>query len=314
MLLNMIQNDANGLSNAKHRIHLNADSNLNITGSQEELLSAFSNLVSNAIRYTPEGGDIHIDWGLQHNEAIFSVRDTGIGIAQHHIDRLTERFYRVDRGRSRDTFAIAHEARFRLAFGDVYGDRELFTAGKGSDVAKQLGRYCIWRVWRDAGAHEFRVVIAEHGRGALQSGKRFLSLGWIGAKDFDVADTAHAHLVHRVKRLPRFGRVSVGGDAVRQRFDESKARRIEERMGVEAVASRERECAQPVAKIEPFEKAAHRGEFEMRVRVDQPRDQDRVAECDDMRGGECVAEVCGTTDGGDARVFDKDDAFVNRRR
>ena len=103
MLLNMIQNDANGLSNAKHRIHLNADSNLNITGSQEELLSAFSNLVSNAIRYTPEGGDIHIDWGLQHNEAIFSVRDTGIGIAQHHIDRLTERFYRVDRGRSRDT-------------------------------------------------------------------------------------------------------------------------------------------------------------------------------------------------------------------
>ena len=103
LLLNMIQNDANGLSNAKHRIHLNADSNLNITGSQEELLSAFSNLVSNAIRYTPEGGDIHIDWGLQHNEAIFSVRDTGIGIAQHHIDRLTERFYRVDRGRSRDT-------------------------------------------------------------------------------------------------------------------------------------------------------------------------------------------------------------------
>ena len=103
LLINIIQNDANGLSNAKHRIHLNADSNLNITGSQEELLSAFSNLVSNAIRYTPEGGDIHIDWGLQHNEAIFSVRDTGIGIAQHHIDRLTERFYRVDRGRSRDT-------------------------------------------------------------------------------------------------------------------------------------------------------------------------------------------------------------------
>ena len=56
-----------------------------------------------ALPISPEGGDIHIDWGLQHNEAIFSVRDTGIGIAQHHIDRLTERFYRVDRGRSRDT-------------------------------------------------------------------------------------------------------------------------------------------------------------------------------------------------------------------
>lgn len=103
MLLKMIQNDANGLSNGKHKIHLEADKNLNISGSQEELLSAFSNLVSNAIRYTPEGGDIYINWQLRNEQAVFSVRDTGIGIEQKHIDRLTERFYRVDRGRSRDT-------------------------------------------------------------------------------------------------------------------------------------------------------------------------------------------------------------------
>lgn len=103
LLLNMIQNDANGLSNGKHKIHLEADKNLNISGSQEELLSAFSNLVSNAIRYTPEGGDIYINWQLRNEQAVFSVRDTGIGIEQKHIDRLTERFYRVDRGRSRDT-------------------------------------------------------------------------------------------------------------------------------------------------------------------------------------------------------------------
>ena len=108
MLLKMIQNDAKGLSKNKHHVHLNADANLNILGNQEELLSAFSNLVSNAIRYTPEGGDIFIDWHLQGNpaqekQAVFSVRDSGIGIEQQHIDRLTERFYRVDRGRSRDT-------------------------------------------------------------------------------------------------------------------------------------------------------------------------------------------------------------------
>jgi two-component system phosphate regulon sensor histidine kinase PhoR len=102
-LLTMIQNDANALSNGKHMIHLDADQSLNIKGSREELLSAFTNLVSNAIRYTPEGGDIRISWHLKNKQAVFSVQDTGIGIDEQHIARLTERFYRVDNSRSRDT-------------------------------------------------------------------------------------------------------------------------------------------------------------------------------------------------------------------
>ncbi len=106
-LLHQIQNDANSLSKslnkAPHNVHLKMDKNLRIKGSQEELYSALSNLTSNAIRYTPAGGDIFMDWKLRDNQAVFSVRDTGIGIEQQHIDRLTERFYRVDRGRSRET-------------------------------------------------------------------------------------------------------------------------------------------------------------------------------------------------------------------
>ncbi|MGB7816139.1 MAG: phosphate regulon sensor histidine kinase PhoR [Methylotenera sp.] len=106
-LLNTLQNDALGLSQslykAKHKIHLDADPTLNLSGSQDELHSAFSNLVSNSIRYTPKGGDIFITWNLINEQPVFSVRDTGIGIEQQHIDRLTERFYRVDRGRSRET-------------------------------------------------------------------------------------------------------------------------------------------------------------------------------------------------------------------
>ena len=115
-LLRIIQNDAIGLSLglnqevklAKHHIHLDADPTLNLRGSLEELRSVFSNLVSNAIRYTPtsdanNSGEIFISWRLQDDEAIFSVRDTGIGIEEKHIDRLTERFYRVDRSRSRET-------------------------------------------------------------------------------------------------------------------------------------------------------------------------------------------------------------------
>ena len=86
-----------------HKIHLNIDKTLAIKGALDEILSAFSNLVSNAVRYTPSGGDIFISWQLQDSHATFSVRDSGIGIDAQHIDRLTERFYRVDSSRSRDT-------------------------------------------------------------------------------------------------------------------------------------------------------------------------------------------------------------------
>jgi two-component system phosphate regulon sensor histidine kinase PhoR len=111
-LLKSVQNDAIGLSQSlnkiKHHIYLDVDLPLNLSGAADELRSVFSNLVSNAIRYTPSGdvnknGEIFISWSLQNGEPVFSVRDTGIGIEQHHIDRLTERFYRVDRSRSRET-------------------------------------------------------------------------------------------------------------------------------------------------------------------------------------------------------------------
>jgi len=77
---------------------------LDIAGSLPELQSALSNLVSNAVRYTPAGGRIEVRWQLQDDGgAVFSVHDTGPGIAPEHIPRLTERFYRIDRSRSRET-------------------------------------------------------------------------------------------------------------------------------------------------------------------------------------------------------------------
>ena len=75
-----------------------------IAGRAAELHSALSNLVSNAVRYTPAGGVITVQWTpLPDGSARFSVRDNGPGIAPEHLPRLTERFYRVDRSRSRDT-------------------------------------------------------------------------------------------------------------------------------------------------------------------------------------------------------------------
>ena len=100
--------EAEGLSQGRHQVVLAEVATMNLSGEPSELHSAFGNLVSNAVRYTPEGGTITLRWrvdgkGTDHERAVFSVTDTGIGIAREHIPRLTERFYRVDRGRSRGT-------------------------------------------------------------------------------------------------------------------------------------------------------------------------------------------------------------------
>jgi two-component system phosphate regulon sensor histidine kinase PhoR len=102
-LARALYHDALILSGGRHRIMLDLATEDWLTGSEEELRSAFGNLMSNAVRYTPEGGEVTIAWHRRGPEAVFSVRDTGIGIAAQHLPRLTERFYRVDRSRSRET-------------------------------------------------------------------------------------------------------------------------------------------------------------------------------------------------------------------
>jgi len=88
---------------ARHRIELDADETVNLVGNQSELHSVFANLINNAVRYTPAGGVIKVSWQASGAGALFSVTDTGPGIAPQHIPRLTERFYRVDIDRSRET-------------------------------------------------------------------------------------------------------------------------------------------------------------------------------------------------------------------
>jgi two-component system phosphate regulon sensor histidine kinase PhoR len=96
--------DTRALSAGRHHIAVDVPDGAVITGSTDELRSAFSNLASNAVRYTPQDGRITLAWRIDEHECgVFSVADTGIGIAAEHIPRLTERFYRVDRGRSRET-------------------------------------------------------------------------------------------------------------------------------------------------------------------------------------------------------------------
>ena len=102
-LLQRLKADADALSNGRHIIKAHIESDSNLLGVESELASAFGNLVSNAIRYTPAGGVVTLGWSEGPDGARFSVEDTGIGIEAEHIPRLTERFYRVDRSRSRET-------------------------------------------------------------------------------------------------------------------------------------------------------------------------------------------------------------------
>ena len=95
--------EARLLSGGRHRVATSVQHSSRLKGSLKELTSAFSNLVSNAVRYTPDGGSIRLSWRFDGARGVFSVEDDGIGIEPRHIARLTERFYRVDSSRSRET-------------------------------------------------------------------------------------------------------------------------------------------------------------------------------------------------------------------
>ena len=102
-LLESLQREAEALSHGKHRVTVEDEGHVDLLGSPKDLHSAFSNLVSNAVRYTPEGGGITIRWRRTPTGAEYSVKDTGYGIPADHLSRLTERFYRVSSSRSRAT-------------------------------------------------------------------------------------------------------------------------------------------------------------------------------------------------------------------
>ena len=125
-LAQSLAQEAQSLSGGRHAITLHLDSASWLRGSADELRSALGNLVSNAVRYTPDHGSIDLRLASGNGELLFSVRDSGIGIEAHHIGRLTERFYRVDRSRSRETggtglglaivkhVLIRHQARLQI--------------------------------------------------------------------------------------------------------------------------------------------------------------------------------------------------------
>jgi two-component system phosphate regulon sensor histidine kinase PhoR len=103
MMLEKLQDEALQLSGGRHTFHFMIESKAGLLGNAEDLRSVFTNLVSNAIRYTPDDGEIWVRWYQTPQTMVYEVKDTGIGIARENIPRLTERFYRVDTARSRSS-------------------------------------------------------------------------------------------------------------------------------------------------------------------------------------------------------------------
>ncbi len=151
-LLATVRKEAEALSQGRHKIVLESTAEADLLGSPKDLHSALSNLVSNAVRYTPAGGSITIRWQREADGAVYSVSDTGFGIPATHLARLTERFYRISSSRSRDSGGTGlglsivkhvlnlHQAQLQIdsapgvgsTFACHFGHARLLTAG-GSD-------------------------------------------------------------------------------------------------------------------------------------------------------------------------------------
>jgi two-component system phosphate regulon sensor histidine kinase PhoR len=153
-LMATIRREAEALSQGRHHITLESTAEADLLGSVKDLHSALSNLVSNAVRYTPTGGSITIRWLRTAEGATYSVTDTGFGIPASHLARLTERFYRVSSSRSRDSGGTGlglsivkhvlnlHQARLDIqsepgqgsTFSCCFGHERLLKPGGSDDV------------------------------------------------------------------------------------------------------------------------------------------------------------------------------------
>ncbi|MBU9848165.1 phosphate regulon sensor histidine kinase PhoR [Rahnella ecdela] len=103
VMLGMLEREVQSLSNGRHEVVFRVNDKLKVFGNEDQLRSAVSNLVYNAVNHTPTGTRIEVSWQQTPHGAQFQISDNGPGIAPQHLPRLTERFYRVDKARSRQT-------------------------------------------------------------------------------------------------------------------------------------------------------------------------------------------------------------------
>ncbi len=155
LMLRVLKREADTLSQGRHEIVFRVNEQLQVFGNEEQLRSAVSNLVYNAVNHTPSGTRIEVCWQQTPQGAQFQVSDNGPGIAAEHLPRLTERFYRVDKARSRQTggsglgLAIVkhalshHDSRLEILSEEGAGSRFMFTLPNRLIVRSVLGQNAV---------------------------------------------------------------------------------------------------------------------------------------------------------------------------
>jgi len=138
-LLTALTQEARALSAGRHDLRAETQTTARLRGNPQELRGAFTNLVSNAVRYTPAGGRITLRWRILDGQPTFEVSDTGVGIAAEHIPQLTERFYRVDKGRS--------SASGGTGLGLAIVKHVLLRHGGRLDIQSEAGRGSVFRAF-----------------------------------------------------------------------------------------------------------------------------------------------------------------------
>ena len=157
-IISAVEEDARQVSADQHTIEVEVDAAVWLRGDGEQLRSVFSNLVNNAVKYTPDGGSIRIRWSGGEDGALFEVADTGVGIPASHLPRLTERFYRVDVGRSRE--------RGGTGLGLAIVKHVLARYGADLEIQSEVGEGSVFRV-RFPASRVMRHV--RHGEGRVVS-------------------------------------------------------------------------------------------------------------------------------------------------
>jgi two-component system, OmpR family, phosphate regulon sensor histidine kinase PhoR len=157
-MLAMIRREVLGLEQRPAEIELQLESEARLLGNESELHSAFTNLVSNAVKYTPASGRVSIRWWTDEDGAHLAVADSGIGISPEHLPRLTERFYRADPGRARRTGGSG--------LGLAIVKHALQRHGATLDVASEVGRGSTFTCHFP----ERRIVASETHRSSAQAG------------------------------------------------------------------------------------------------------------------------------------------------
>src|SRR6185437_11702407 len=178
----------------------------------------------------------------------------------------------------KDPRPATHQRLLGVAFGDVHRNGKRVRDSVPGGGAVEFVRHRVWCVWRYSRAHEIRLISAQRGDASIEICHRLVARCGVGTEDFLIHDSTHAAFAHRTRGDTTRAGVREGGHSVLHAFDDAEARGVEQGFIVEYRGTGPAQRVDPVLECEIFQESTHRCQLEMRVSVDEPREQHGIAE------------------------------------